>query len=246
MTQESETEGTQPSTGNPARDLLRIIEGWQAAGRSVPATTGRGLSGPGADDGAATVRSAMLALARIVHSLDYLDTFKEVETTTFRRQLNVWTLMIAVYPDGWTAANSNRTAFDDRATDNLRTLASFINVYTPSLDTSGREHIVDYVGKIRSLLEADADLPDELRGYIFRLITEIDTAVRESRLAMFDLEDALVRLKVALYGAAGATESEEARSKWSNLAEKFGWPVAAGMVSSAPQLALAVADIAGA
>ncbi|WP_146249249.1 hypothetical protein [Curtobacterium sp. MCLR17_042] len=191
------------------------------------------------------MRAQMLALGDlqlIEAGLDELEALK-VRVATYRRNVPTWRRMVLAYPHGWTSGISPEDAYPSDPIDHLDTLADRWEDKQTSMPEERKQFLLEAVREVDSLLDADGSLSPKLRGYIRRLLREIQAAFDDEVLdERFDYEEAAQRLWVSLFAARAQSTNGE---RWTDTMKRFFYDAGAAALGSAPQTILAIAGATG-
>ncbi|MFI2563558.1 hypothetical protein [Paenarthrobacter sp. NPDC018779] len=225
---------------NPAHELLELFEQWGEQPDGNP-LKGRGFH-KNEDEAVDDHLHAMCLLAAMKNCVDDLER-GGYRVKSFRRSFRLWTKAVMNYPHAWNT-NSNSAIFSVHAMDTLENLAAAIDGHLPTPTPERIAEIMSYLDDVVSLLGDDESLSPELRLHVSKIVQMIRGCIAEEKaFGETDLKQALYDLWVALYAAAGQSEGEEQRSRWTAMAEAIYKPAAAGFIGSIPGLAIGAAQL---
>lgn len=226
---------------NPARRLYEIFEAWGAGyGPGSDAMKARGLDGLSDEAYDRQVESFKMLIA-IDHALTYLEK-SGVSVPVYRFELKSWIKMAIHAPNSWQGASNKATGFPSQSMAHLNTLATLLDVNGPRLKAEPEQTLRDVINQVLSLLAEDGEISDTLRGYLYKLARELQTALDdESVLGTFDFAEAAERLWVGLHAAAG--QSAKHGSAWKGAAARLFRDAGATALGSLPAMALTMVQV---
>lgn len=160
---------------------------------------------------------------------------------SYIRMIRPWAYAILNYPYAWQGqSNSNAGLFTAHVMDSLEHLADALDGWLPQVDPQSIGSLRGYLDVVQETLNADTTLPDPLRRYMSRLISETRLALDNHEVdGDFSIREAMDRLWVALN--ACAEKSKGAKTRWRNLVRGFDVPTMIGLSLNATGVALAIA-----
>ncbi|GAA1781646.1 hypothetical protein [Agromyces lapidis] len=227
---------------NPARRLQMIFARWSDAytGHTSAHSAREWNSAPSvAMDQHLEAFRLLLAIG---DSLDYLEA-KNVNVNVYRAAYVEWTKIVLNNPNAWTTALGREAAFPEHPIAHLDTLATVLDLDRPVLHPEPEAKLRAVVDQVMELLGADESISPSLREYVYRLVTEIRTALDdEAVMGSFDFAEGAQRLWIALFAAAG--QSTKMRSKWKAAASGIFRDAGVAALGSLPSVGLTIAQIA--
>lgn len=204
---------------NPARQLLRIFEEWDAA-----ILTGQGATearGWNKDAGEVTERHvrAWSYLGDISQTIDGLSALN-IDMGASKTYLPQWGKMAASVDVSWSNATGASSAFPSDALSQLQSLATIIDLAGAQIQPANLDLLSNVVEQVIDLLGSDESLSDHLRAYLVKLVREIRNALEDEKVGGgFNFADAAERLWVAMQAASA--QSEQSAAQWKDTAAKL-------------------------
>lgn len=227
---------------NPARRLHNTILLW----REKHTTGAHSVAGPRALDSQGGMERQLDALDDLRHVEAGLDELEGqgVRVIVWRRYVADWRQLVLGYPNGWMNQADPHMVYNAAAIDQLDTLADRFDERMPSLTDQQKASLEDIVVVASKLLQEDDSLSAPLKLYLGRILTEIQNAALDERLAeRFDYATAARRLWVTLMAAAEESTDEGRKTGWRNAAKRFAWDTGVAIAASAPGLLLGITGL---
>lgn len=223
---------------NPARRLHEIFTAWSTGyGPSTAAVTARGLESK-SDDAYSVQVEAFRLIIEIGQALTYLES-RAINVDVYRRELKNWIDIVLHSPNAWTGPSDTNTGFPPTPLAHLETLVILLEVDRPALSAKPEHTLRTVIAQVLELLVDDDAISDTLRSYIYRLVSEMRTALDDESVAgIFDFADAAERLWVAMQAASGQSRSNKGR--WRKASGDLFRDAGAAALGSMPTLALTV------
>jgi hypothetical protein len=229
---------------NPAQNLYDFLieakEGTRT-GNQWPKDA-RGLEEAAGMDAQLQAAGDLLALRR---GLDELEA-KGRPVSVYRKYLREWTDMVMAYPDGWETAVNPDTTYPSSTLDHLFSLAGWFEQDARLPNEESQQELREFLGNVEGLIEGDETISWDLKNYLYRLVHEMQTALRDEQVfKRFDFEDAGRRLWTALHTASNMSGTEQTKKQWRDFADRLWWPTVAGALGSAPSIIAGVLTAGG-
>lgn len=214
---------------NPAALLLSQLQDWR----------------PGSNESAEGVRGTMSEpelLVRHEIAMSHIGAIRELLATVeslrghsmrvYRDQLPVWTRMVLSHPHGWASAEAR---FEREPLILLETLVPQLDGLIPEITEERRQTIESALTEFIDLLSTDQTVSPDLRAYLASLLAHIRQVLTEYEIrGDFDLLRAIALLRTAVDMAAESSQSDEHRSRWSDLRNRFVVPnIVPAMIAAA-------------
>lgn len=199
---------------NPAWVLHGIYSDWanRLYAENGPMTS---VVSPDTAEGAQVLSEAARALVRIDEILaSFSASGRNVDL--FRRQYPEWWKGLISYTGGWQSALSGAHVLTDAHMDEIAGFAHFLDGKVVVVEPASLENLRTILDRARNALESDGLLSPELRGYIHRLLQEIQNALDDSAIgSTYDYGSAVERLYVAF--KAAESEGTPSKGVWTGL-----------------------------